>query len=58
MIGVMVDRDKAEEIYDWLEQHDMKRWRDWNRYTVAGSSKMRFSFYNEEHAAWFKLRWE
>lgn len=57
MIGVMVDRNKSEEIYIWLEQQGLKQSVHWKKYTISGASKMRFSFYNEEHAAWFKLRW-
>lgn len=57
MRNVMVDRNKSEEIYEWLDRHGLKESIHWQKYTVPAASKMRFSFYNEEHAVWFKLRW-
>lgn len=57
MIGVMVNRADSKEIFEWLDQHGLQRDADWTLYTVPGSGRMRISFYNEEHAAWFKLRW-
>jgi hypothetical protein len=55
--GIMVDRKNYELIIEWLNEQGLKQHIDWDKYTVPGASKMRFSFANEEHAVWFRLRW-
>ena len=61
MYDVMIQRgtdSHAMDVFKWLQKQKLLFDRDWTWKTVPGSSMMQVSFYKQEHANWFKLRWQ
>lgn len=60
MYNVFVDRYSTpyvESMCQWIESQGLKYGDAWVHHTLSGTSKVKFSFRDSEHAMWFKLRW-